>query len=169
MKGLLTASVLAVTFGTTPAMAETWVYAATSQGTYQSGANSPWGASQKAVHYVDVASIVSVNGLRYFNRKIVNYKLVSGEWKLQYTTMAGNSRANCSRGALMLTSPESEAPWTYRMNGNQWWKSGEIQIGSRSTSPDIRLTRLLGFNNYSELQSNSDRLNSGYYRIACGN
>ena len=109
MKRLVSAAVVLGAICASPVQAETWVHAATTQGTYQSGKD--WDESKRrVVHHVDIGSVVPSNGLRYFNRKVTHYKLQGGEWRYQWKRVIGNSRADCSKRALMIAGDDADGP-----------------------------------------------------------
>ena len=168
MKRFISAAVALGAVCVSPVQAETWVHAGTQQGTYSGGII---GNDQKrVVHHVDIGSVVTANGLRYFNRKVTHYKLEAGEWRYQWETVAGNSRADCSRKALMIASSDADGTWDYRRGSGEWWSQRQIDNGSREKGLSIHFAqKMMGFNTIAEYLASDDRLASGFYKLACGN
>ena len=168
MKRIISAAVALGAICASPVLAETWVHAATTQGTYQSG--KAWDASKKrVVHHVDIGSIVNANGLRYFNRKITHYKLQGDDWRYQFKIVAGNSRADCSKKALMIAASDEDGEWRYRRSNGEWWTESQIANGSRVKGVGIETVRLIGYNTHKEKLAANDRFASGFYKLVCGN
>ena len=125
---------------------------------------------RRAVHHVDMGSIVTANGLRYFNRKITHYKLQGGEWRYQWKTVSGNSRADCSRRTLMISGSDVDGEWLYMRGSGEWWSQRDIDKGSRVQGLSTRFVqKLMGFNTIAEYLASNDRLSAGFYKLVCGN
>ena len=162
MKHLL--ALTALLFSAVPSMAATWVVANTDTHTTNKG----WAKNKRLIHYVDVTSVVQLNGVSYFNRKVAHWKNVNGYWQFQFADEAGNSRVICDKKMLMIASEHADGSWQYRQSNGEWWSRSDVYNGVRwSVSPE--LLPVFGYNLLSEYEASHDRLAEGFYRIICQN
>ena len=104
-----------------PAFAETWIHVHEKNFTAEKKQN------ERIVHHIDVGSIVHMNGLGYFNRRVSIYKRAGDYWSLHGKWTVENGRADCRKNALSI-SPDTEQ-WQYKQPNGEWWSPKNVARG----------------------------------------